>query len=494
MSEPAPERRPRGRPRTTGSYTCDRCQRPTAKIRVRWPEGTICGSCFTDATRTHGTCAQCGQQRLLPGRDGDRQLCRGCAGITTDLDCHRCGAEGEHHRRGLCARCTLRDDLTALLLSADSAPPTLARLIDALVNVDRPESIHTWKRNPTVTRLLRGLGDGTIALTHDGFDSAPSGPAREHLRELVVHHGLLPRRDPDLARFERWLRQRLDSIDDPATRRPLQQYATWHQLRRLRGRHGHELRGAVHWSKQELTEVGRFLTWLATQNTTTISTCRQADLDTWLAEGPTTRYAIRTFIVWAGKHQLSSELSIGFRQTRAGRLITQQDRLDWLRQCLTGQPETLPYRVAAVLLLLYAQPLVRVAAMRTEQIQVTPHETLVLLGKEPASVPEPFAQLLHTHLADRPNLRTANTDGSPWLFPGYRAGRHLHPGSVMNRLRTLGIDLLGSRNAALRDLVRQVPAPIVATQLGYCHQVTHHHAELAAQPMSKYASIKAARR
>jgi hypothetical protein len=58
----------------------------------------------------------------------------------------------------------------------------------------------------------------------------------------------------------------------------------------------------------------------------------------------------------------------------------------WPR-CLSGKPDTLPYRVAAVLLLLYAQPLVRVAAMRTEQIQVAPSEILVLLGKEPALSP-----------------------------------------------------------------------------------------------------------
>jgi hypothetical protein len=55
----------------------------------------------------------------------------------------------------------------------------------------------------------------------------------------------------------------------------------------------------------------------------------------------------------------------------------------------------------------------------------------------------------------------------------------------MDRLRTLGIDLLGARNAALRDLVRKLPAPIVATQLGYSHQVTQRHAALAAEPMSK---------
>ena len=493
MTDTTTGRRPRGRPRTTGARNCDRCGRSTGKIRIRWPDGDICGICFHDATRTHGSCHKCGQPRLLPGRDGDRQLCRPCAGITTDLDCHRCGREGEHHRRGLCTRCTLRDDLNALLLPADGPATTeAARIVDVLATVDRPESIHTWKRNPKVDQLLRGLGDGTIPLTHDGFDEAPASIAREHIRELLVHHGLLPRRDPDLARFERWLQERLDSIDNPSVRRPVEQFARWHHLRRIRRRVGQELRGAVHTSKQEITEVSRFLTWLAEQDKT-ISTCGQGDVDEWLASGPTTRHAIRTFIVWSGEQELSPKLAIGFRQPRSGRLVTQDDRLDLLGRCLTGEPETLPYRVAAILLLLYAQPLVRVAAMRTEQIQVAPNEILVLLGKEPAAVPEPFAQLLREHLGARPNLRTANTEGSPWLFPGYRAGRHLHIQSIMDRLRAIGIDLLGARNAALRDLVRQVPAPIVASQLGYSHQVTQRHAELAAEPMSRYTAVKSRR-
>jgi hypothetical protein len=493
MTDTAVERRPRGRPRTTGGHSCDRCGRATAKIRIRWPDGNICGICFHEATRTHGKCEQCGQHRLLPGRDGDRRHCRSCAGITTDLDCHRCGSEGEHHRRGLCTRCTLRDDLTALLLPTERAPrPELVRLVDVLVNVDRPESIHTWKRNAKVAQLLRGLGDATIPLTHDGFEGAPASPASEHIRDLLVHHGLLPRRDRDLARFEQWLQQRLDSIGDPKVRRPLEQFATWHHLRRIRRRVGQELRGAVLTSKQEITEVGRFLAWLAERDKT-ITTCGQGDVDEWLASGPTTRHAIRTFIVWSGEQKLNPDLSVGFRQARSSRLITHDERLDWLRRCLTGQPDTLPYRIAAVLLLLYAQPLVRVAAMRTEQIQVTPREIRILLGKQPAAIPQPFAQLLRDHLATRPNLRTANTDGSPWLFPSTRAGHHIRANTIMDRLRTLGIDVLGSRNAALRDLVRQVPAPIVATQLGYSHQIIQRHAELAAQPMSKYAALKATR-
>lgn len=72
-------------------------------------------------------------------------------------------------------------------------------------------------------------------------------------------------------------------------------------------------------------------------------------------------------------------------------------------------------------------------------------------GGGPVPLPEPFAELMRTHLANRPNMRTTNSAGSTWLFPGTRAGRHLHPNTLMTRLRQLGINPLGARNAALRE-------------------------------------------
>ena len=186
-------------------------------------------------------------------------------------------------------------------------------------------------------------------------------------------------------------------------------------------------------------------------------------------------------------------VSIPARTPRSAPLITHQTRLDWLDRCLREQPDTLTYRAAATLLLLYAQPLVRVAAMRCEQIISGPDGISILLGSEPAAVPSPFGELLIDIIGNRPNLQTGNTGTSPWLFPSTRAGQHLHPNTIMTRLRDLGIDLRGARNAALRELVQQVPPPIVASQLGYSPQIALRHAELAAQPNGRYAALTSAR-
>lgn len=244
-------RRPRGRPRTTGAYRCDRCGRSAGKLRTRWPGGGICGTCFHHAVRTFGTCAR---HHMLPGRDRDDQpLCRACAGITTDLDCHRCGVEAEHYRRGgLCARCALRDDLTA-----DLAPrlpevlPAAAALIDVLCAAERPESIHTWKRRPQVQKLLTGIGDGSLPITHTALDDAGRSKDIDHLRALLIHHELLAPRDHDLAFFERWLQGRLKDTEQAWIRRLLEQYATWHHTRAIRTALDRELpvAGRVHYAK-----------------------------------------------------------------------------------------------------------------------------------------------------------------------------------------------------------------------------------------------------
>ncbi len=490
-----PSGRSRGRPRSTGNLTCDRCGAATAQIRVIWPDGRICGVCFHHATRTVGACDGCARQHLLPGRDGERRLCRDCAGITTALECTRCGQEGERYRHGICARCALRDDLSDLMIPADGCPTAgVERIIDALCSAGRPESVITWKRNPTVQHALADLGSGTITLDHDGLDRARLGREGEHLRAFLIHLGLLPPRDPDLARLERWLDTRLTGITEPTIRRPLEMFATWHHLERVRRkvRGNQSAAGSVLAIKQEVTAVNAFLDWLLTTKGRAIADCTQADIDQWLSEGTAGRWCIRTFVVWATRNHVSPPVTVNHRPIRSSRLLSHDDRNRLLRTCLTEAPDTLAYRVAAVLLLLYAQPLVRIVRLTTDQVFPSPTATFIRFGMSSADrtfVPEPFAALLRQHLTTRPNTRTVNTTGNPWLFPGRRAGRHVNADVVARRLRQIGINPLGARNRSLRELVRQIPAPIVAAQLGYSPNVALKHAALAAEPDQRYAAL-----
>jgi hypothetical protein len=100
-------------------------------------------------------------------------------------------------------------------------------------------------------------------------------------------------------------------------------------------------------------------------------------------------------------------------------------------------------------------------------------QVLIRFGEPPTPVPEPFATLLLQATTQRDNLQTATNPSARWLFPGRRAGQPLHASHLSELVRDLGVLALAGRTAALRQLVLQVPAPVVAQVLGYHHN-THH--------------------
>jgi hypothetical protein len=56
-------------------------------------------------------------------------------------------------------------------------------------------------------------------------------------------------------------------------------------------------------------------------------------------------------------------------------------RLAWIKELLAGVPDTLAYRVAAILLLLYAQPLTKIAALLIEAIVSADGEVRISMGQ-----------------------------------------------------------------------------------------------------------------
>lgn len=466
-----------------------------AKIRVRWPDGPICGICFTNALHTTGTCPRCGHEGLLPGRnDAGLSICRNCAGISTNMTCDSCGTEAERFRGGHCIRCVLRADLTDVL--HPHAPPDLRlkRLINLLTDADRPESVYTWKRGTTAAGLLAGIGTRDIVLTHEAFDELPQSKAVEFLRELLVHHSMLPEPDRHLATFERWLHGRLEQLGGIASvERPVGQFARWHHLRRLRNMSepGRDLKPAIRSAKQEITEAGKFVSWLhEQQHPIDFSDCRQPHIEDYLSSGPSTRHQIRNFIVWHLRAGTVAKLTVPHRYGEHKPLITQSRRIALISHCMSSTSTAKSSRVAGLILLLYAQLITKIAALKVSDLIARPDGLYLALGKSPAPIPAQVSPLFWDYLSDRPNQQTGNKN-SDWLFPGTIAGQHIHTESLMGKLRAAGIDLAGARNTTLRDLVTELPPTLVAQALGYSPQVIHLHAADAAVPMAGYVSINA---
>lgn len=58
-----------------------------------------------------------------------------------------------------------------------------------------------------------------------------------------------------------------------------------------------------------------------------------------------------------------------------------------------------------------------------------------------------------------------------WLIPGLFAHRPAHHTVLQRQLKDLGVPIQQARVATLRQLVLQVPAPVIAEALGF-HQTT----------------------
>lgn len=495
--------------RTHGS--CARCARPLRPpappgsartgrqpgvvVAVRhWPEGPVCSGCYAKACETYGPCPGCDTDRLLPGLRQGEPVCTDCAGGIGNFTCTRCGQEGWNHYKNTCGRCVLKDRLTTTLDDGTgTVTPALQPLVDHLVAMPRPRTGILWLTKPHTTRLLTTLAGGQVELTHDGLAELEPYRAVAHLRQLLVAAGVLPEVDPTLRRAREWSAAYLDDQVDPDDRHLLERYTRWHLHRRLRQ---DAARGLLHPYRDQntryaLRQAHEFLTWLRAERTN-LETLSQEQLDRWVhPHGQHQRSAVAAFLTWAARRGLAPPLHITPRQHDQSRPITQAERLTWLRRAaLDGSLAHLD-RVVLALMLLYAQPVGRIAQLRTQDIaQDEDGAVRIHLGTPPAPVPAPFDQILLDYATDHRSRTAANPD-SPWLFPGRRGTLPVHPNALRLRLQHLGLQPRAARASTLARLTLQAPPAIVSQMLGYHINTTERRAQQAGSTWARYASTRA---
>jgi len=120
-------------------------------------------------------------------------------------------------------------------------------------------------------------------------------------------------------------------------------------------------------------------------------------------------------------------------------------------------------RLAGSLVLLYGQPVRRLAALRRSDVTTHDGRTTVSLGSEALLLAPPLDRLtreLAAFGAPDPalvGLAQSFPLGQDWLFPGRRAGQPIGDKGLSRRLTKLGIPVRGARNSALLELAREVP-------------------------------------
>jgi hypothetical protein len=459
---------------------CCRCGRRKNKAGS-WPDGYVCRTCADRALRIRGRCAGCGADRVLPGlRVSDQAaICSDCAGFTTSFRCSRCPEEGKLHGGRLCTRCTLSDRLRELL-GDDSGEirAELAPLAHSLLAAERPLSILTWLytrkgKTESPETLMRQLGRGEIALTHQAFHTLQPWRAAAHLRELLMACGVLPRIDKQICLFERWLLAHLDAIGDPDRAQLIQRFAAWEVLPRLRASAANKpiTPASRKFAGEQIIQATVFLDWLAAHQRP-LRSCDQADIDTWHAEhAEHCRKHLRGFLLWSMASKLTRPLRLPSPVITRGAPLPQRERMALLGQLLAGHDLPPRPRVAGVIVLLYAQRVSRIVRLTIDDVIRDGDQVLLRLGTPPSPVPAPFAQLLLDWISERDNMNTATNPDSRWLFPGRRAGQPMHPESLAALINKLGVPTLAARTAAIRQHVLDMPTPVVADALNY-HTVT----------------------
>jgi hypothetical protein len=303
--------------------------------------------------------------------------------------------------------------------------------------------------------------------------------------------GILPRVDRYLIQHERWLENFLDAQADPEQRKILERFATWHLMRQLRDEAARRplLRERTDTDRSVLRRAAEFLCWLAAHDLQ-LDGCQQADLDRWVAQRGGRTYLIHhtlVFLHWCMGQRLMKRLVVARPRTENPAPISQDARLALIRELLADENGLLVGRVVALLVLLYAQPVARIARLRVDDVLLQQDQVALRLGEPPSSVPEPFAALLLKLLANRPSMTTATNQDSPWLLPGRRAGQPMTPGTLRKLILGAGVPNVYARTSALRHLVLQVPAPVVAGMLGFHPVHAAYVTKAAGADWSRYA-------
>jgi hypothetical protein len=139
-------------------------------------------------------------------------------------------------------------------------------------------------------------------------------------------------------------------------------------------------------------------------------------------------------------------------------------------------------------LLLYAQPVSRIVRRTVDDITADGTTTVtVQLGDPPSPLPESVADVMRTYIRSRQHLPYASSRSAQWLFPGRQPGQSMNPVSLQVHLREIGVPPQRGRASAIRQLVLQAPAPVIAKALGYHDKTATRLITEAGGTWSRYA-------
>ena len=464
---------------------CPACGHPRSR-----PTATRCRWCT--ASPPQPACTECGQAPRV-GIDNDSR-CRSCR-QRAEHHCEQCGRASQltrHNDTWMCHSCALTADLNQRLGPANHIPAELLPVRAAIISADNPAIVRRWLCTSTGGQLLARLTTGDVPLTHEAIDLAGDDRSIENLRGLLVAVGALPDEDRNLDQLAKFFEDHLAAtVTDPTDRKAVRAWLRWQVLPRLRKRAsaGEPLTHSPSNARRALRCVTRLLDHLARAGRT-LHTAQQADIDNWFAQPGTTHWLARPFLAWARRrNHLDRSIQLPPAATPKNRTNVTDGDSRWATAQRLVDDNTIPAddRVAAALVVLYGQPLSRIARLTTNDIRPNPNGAVQLnLDGHPMPLHEPFAGLIQ-QLPQRRSNGVADQVESTWLFPGSTAGNHIGPSALGNRLAALGIQPRTMRNTARAELVTEIPPAVLGQLIAISPATASHWATLTNSNWNTYA-------
>jgi hypothetical protein len=487
---------------SSGTPRCENCSRQMRRVpctrcghsRAVWARTAdgrpLCGSC----SRQRVPCTGCGSTRTIAARIPAGPLCSTCyrKHPASFQPCTECGTTERLYHHGLCTRCACRQHLLSLLSHDQGGLHPHAEAIYHLLAASSPAPLMNWlTRGSAAATILAGISRASQPPSHATLDRCPPSRAARHLRKILVAGGILPARDERLAELERWTAQKTSQIDDPAERRAVRSFATWHHLRRLRrgSQRHHTTAEQADYVQNEIRAAASLTTWLRDHGTS-LAACTQRDIDTWLASGTGSCYHARAFVTWATTRGHAHGVDIP-KRARSDQITQIEDDHRWalVRTLLHDGSHAIEDRVAGLLVLLYGQPLARIARLTRDQATVTPDRAQLPLGTTPLQLPAPLGDLVCQLLSRRHgHAAVGRTHDHPWLFPGGAPAQPISTSRLRARLANLGIQGRSGRNTALMDLAAKIPPVALARLLGIHINTAGDWADRAGGSQAAYAA------
>ncbi len=470
---------------------CGICTK-TLPVHTHWPLGTVCLSCYKRSTRHPAACSSCGAVKVLIGRTTAGDLaCGPCVGSSTDYVCTTCGHAGPQHYEGTCLSCSIRR-LTRELLTAEHGSITddLDTLPDLLARRGQPASTMRWLIKPRTQEALRTLALASGPVTHAIVDTCPRGYARHYLRALLVEAHILPRRDEPIERLETWVEEFTADLP-PRHAALLEPYARWGILRTARRRavrRGFSV-AAADAGRERIRLALRLIQYVESAGQQ-IGDLTQASLDEWTAGNRDRSRRIAGFVTWLNKRGIVDNVQVEMpSRPQPSEVSDERDHIRRITNLLDEASDIdLPIRIAGLLLLLYGARLSQMRRLTTADVTTERQRTRLALAEHPIDLPQPVAYLvgqLVQRVSDNPRAQTPD-GGAHYLFPGARPHEPIHARTLGLKLAEADIPTRLSRNYAMVALTSDLPAAVVAAQLGLSASATTLWAKFGQRDRAEY--------